>query len=159
MYNFFMNKYNELFIATTDTVVGIGAPVSETNRKLLQKIKQRKRSKRLVIMIDSLEQARSFKGWNHQADLLAAKYWPGPVTLVLNPKLALRIPANNHLLDLIRKIGPIYMTSANFSGRQPLGFDEAIKKFTKIKKHYNFGPGNSVPSTIIRVVDGVVLRK
>lgn len=154
-----MDKYNELFIATTDTVVGIGAPVSETNRKLLQKIKQRKRSKRLVIMVDSLQQARSFKEWNHQADLLAAKYWPGPVTLVLSAKLALRIPANSHLLDLIRKIGPIYMTSANLSGRKPLEFDEAIKKFTKIKKHYNFGYGRGVSSMIIRVIDGKILRK
>ncbi len=69
-----MDKYDQLFIATTDTVVGIGAPISETNYKLLQKIKKRKRSKRLVIMIYSLEQAREFKGWSHNADLLAAKY-------------------------------------------------------------------------------------
>ncbi len=154
-----MDKYNELFIATTDTVVGIGAPVSETNRKLLQKIKQRKRSKRLVIMIDSLEQARSFKEWNSNADLLAAKYWPGPVTLVLSSKLALRIPSNTHLLELIRKIGPIYMTSANISGRKPLNFEEAIKKFPKIKKHYNFGVGRGVSSTILRVSDNKILRK
>lgn len=61
MYNFCMDKYNELFIATTDTVVGIGAPVSETNRKLILKIKKRKRNNRLIIMVHSLEQARSFK--------------------------------------------------------------------------------------------------
>lgn len=154
-----MDKYNELFIATTDTVVGIGAPVSETNRKLLQKIKQRKRGKRLVIMIDSLEQARSFKDWNDNAELLAAKYWPGPVTLVLSDKLALRIPASPHLLDFIRKTGPIYMTSANLSGTKPLKFNEAISKFNEVKKHYNFGPGRDIPSTIIRVSDGKILRK
>ena len=159
MYNFLMDKYDQLFIATTDTVVGIGAPISETNYKLLQKIKKRKRSKRLVIMIYSLEQAREFKDWSHNADLLAAKYWPGPVTLVLSSKVALRIPRNNHLIELIKKIGPIYMTSANLSGKKTLNFEEAIKQFPKIKKHYNFGEGQGSASMIIRVKDGKILRK
>lgn len=81
------------------------------------------------------------------------------MTIVLSSKLALRIPSNSHLLELIRKIGPIYMTSANISGRKPLDFEEAIKKFPKIKRHYNFGIGRGISSTIIRASDGTVLRK
>ncbi|XP_035205634.1 peptide chain release factor 1-like [Stegodyphus dumicola] len=51
----------------------------------------------------------------------------------------------------INKIGPIYMTSANISGEPVLSFEEAIKRFNIIKKHYNFGEGSNIPSKLIDV--------
>ena len=153
-----MTIYKEVFIATTDTVVGLGAPVSEENFHAIYKLKKRDYSKPLIIMVASIEQARQFKEWNQESEKLAKTVWPGAVTLVISDKLAMRMPNSQGLLHLIDKIGPIYMTSANPSGGKTLSFEEAVKYFKQVKKHYNFGQGSGQPSTIIRVKDGKVLR-
>lgn len=56
-----MSKYAELFISTTDTVPGIGAPMTKANLEAIYDLKMRDRSKPIVIMVGSLEQARKFK--------------------------------------------------------------------------------------------------
>ncbi len=153
-----MSKYNELFITTTDTVPGIGAPVSKENRALIMELKKRDPSKPIIIMVGSIEQARSFNEWNDKAEELAKTYWPGATTLVVSDELALRIPDCKELQDLLIKIGPSYMTSSNIAGQKQLSFEESINKFTMIKKHYNFCSGTSQPSTIIDIRNGKVLR-
>src|ERR1044071_3531192 len=66
-----------------------------------------------------------------KAELLIAKFWPGPLTLVLKrrpevalsvsaglPTVAVRMPGNAVAIELIRKSGtPIAAPSANISGR------------------------------------------
>ena len=61
MYNLRMEKYKELFLTTTDTVVGIGAPVSVKNLQLINELKKSPKNKRLVIMVSSLEEAQKLK--------------------------------------------------------------------------------------------------
>lgn len=57
-----MNNFKDLFLSTTDTVLGIGAPVSVKNKKLIFELKQRPDHKNLIIMVSSLEQAKKLKG-------------------------------------------------------------------------------------------------
>ncbi|NQZ29488.1 MAG: Sua5/YciO/YrdC/YwlC family protein [Mycoplasmatales bacterium] len=152
-----MKKYEELFIATTDTVVGIGAPISETNRKKIMQLKERPENKKLLIMVGSIAEARTFAGWNSNAEAIAQKYWPGQVTIVLD-EIGLRIPDNKGLINLMDEIGPIYMTSANKSGCTTLKLKEAIKTFPEIHKHYDFGHGTNISSTIIRASDMSIIR-
>lgn len=153
-----MNTYNELFISTTDTVVGIGAKATKENLEAIYKIKNRPKSKGVILMVGNLDQARKLEGWNDNAEELAKKYWPGRTTLVLNKDVAVRMPNQQGLLDLINNIGTIYMTSANISGEPQLTYDEAVEKFKEIKQHYNFGEGSGQPSTIIDVNTKEVLR-
>lgn len=156
------NKYAELFISTTDTVTGIGAPVSKENEEAITSLKHRSSTKKLIIMVSSIEMAiKEFgkKGFGPEAEALAKQYWPGAVTLVCNDKLALRMPNNKGLLSLIDQLGPIYMTSANYSGQKPLEFQEAKKAFQEITKYYDFGTGSKKPSKIIDVQTGEVIRK
>ena len=156
MYN--KDMYKEVFIATTDTVPGIGAPVSEKNKKAIYKIKNRPFSKQLIIMVSSIKMAQSLKGWNDKATIVAKKFWPGATTIVVDKTLAVRMPNNKGLLKLIESLGPIYMTSANASGERELTFEEAKKFFKEeIKKHYDFGKGNGKASMIIDL-DGKVYR-
>ncbi|CRH46035.1 Putative translation factor (SUA5) [Chlamydia trachomatis] len=62
LYNMIMlNKYNKLFISTTDTVLGIGGPVDRETENLIYEIKGRDKNKKLIILVASLKQARMFK--------------------------------------------------------------------------------------------------
>ena len=154
-----MNKnYPNIFLTTTDTVPGLGTIFSEKNLKDLFEIKKRPKSKNIVIMVGSWEQARKLKDWSSKAEDLAIHCWPGATTLVLSESQAVRMPNCDKLRDLIKDIGPIYMTSANISGEPQLSYEEAKRKFSNIGNYYYFNKGSGKPSTIIRVLDKKVLR-
>ncbi|MCK5946029.1 MAG: Sua5/YciO/YrdC/YwlC family protein [Mycoplasmataceae bacterium] len=152
------SKYAELFLTTTDTVTGIGAPVSQEGIEALLDLKDREPDKGFIIMVGSIEQAKKLKGWNDKAAKMAEEFWPGQTTLALSDKVAVRMPDNLALRDLIIAKGPVYMTSANVSDEKPLGLWEAKEVFYEVKKFYDFGKGTGKPSAIIRVSDGEVLR-
>ena len=159
IYNFVMKEYKNVFIATTDTVVGIGAPISKENEEALYEIKQRPKNKPIIIMVGDIENARKLEGWNENAEELAKKYWPGNVTLVLTESIAVRMPDCKPLQEMIKKHGAVYMTSANISGEKQLTFEQACEKFSYIKNTYNFCEGSGKPSMIIDVNTKNILRK
>jgi L-threonylcarbamoyladenylate synthase len=113
----------------TETVYGLGAnALDPVAVRRIFAAKGRPETSPLIVHVDSLEMARSLAArWPAQADLLAARHWPGPLTLVV-PKLAivpdevtagldsvgLRMPAHPMALELIRRSGvPIAAPSAN----------------------------------------------
>lgn len=113
----------------TETVYGLGAnaldPVAV--RRIFE-AKGRPENSPLIVHVDSLEMARGLaSAWPAEADLLAARFWPGPLTLVV-PKegcvpdevtagldsVGLRMPAHPMALELIQRSGvPIAAPSAN----------------------------------------------
>lgn len=154
-----INKYQKLIISTTDTVLGIGGPVSKEVEDLIYEIKGRDRNKKLIILVSSIKQARQFKEWNSQADEFAKKYWPGATTIVVNNQ-GFRMPNQKKLLEYIEVNGPIYMTSCNLSNAPVCKTIENAKQlFPEVTNAYNFGPMTQKPSQIIRVEDGEILRK
>ncbi|QKX37904.1 Sua5/YciO/YrdC/YwlC family protein [Metamycoplasma hominis] len=154
-----INKYQKLIISTTDTVLGIGGPVSKEVEDLIYEIKGRDRNKKLIILVSSMKQARQFKEWNSQADEFAKKYWPGATTIVVNNQ-GFRMPNQKKLLEYIEVNGPIYMTSCNLSNAPVCKTIENAKQlFPEVTNVYNFGPMTQKPSQIIRVEDGEILRK
>jgi L-threonylcarbamoyladenylate synthase len=124
-------KSGGVVIFPTETVYGIGALADKEEAiKRIFKIKNRPEDKPLQILIANLEQAKDLaqeiKG---KSEELAKKYWPGPLTLVLKKKssvsdlitasketVGLRMPAQDWLLKLISKVGPLAASSANLSG-------------------------------------------
>ena len=153
------NKYSELIISTTDTVLGIGGKVNEKIKKLIYEIKGRDENKKLIILVSSIKQARMFPEWNIQAEQYAKKYWPGATTLVVNNQ-GFRMPNQKKLLEYLEQNGPIYMSSCNLSNAPVCKTIEDAKLiFPEIKNIYNFGKMSQQPSQIIRVEDGEILRK
>ena len=90
--------------------------------------KGRPRTSPLIVHVDSIEMARAFVSeWPDAAEILAQRYWPGPLTLVLPkrnmipdivtaglPTVGIRVPAHPLALELIRTAGvPIAAPSAN----------------------------------------------
>ena len=113
----------------TETVYGLGANAldAEAVRRIFA-AKGRPATSPLIVHVDSVEMARSLvTRWPASADALAAKFWPGPLTLVLPKKphvpdrvtagldtVGLRIPAHPLALALIRAAGiPLAAPSAN----------------------------------------------
>jgi L-threonylcarbamoyladenylate synthase len=120
----------------TDTVYGIGcrADDAEAIRRLFA-AKRRPVDKQVPILAASLEQAAAL-GYEveDRVRALAARWWPGPLTIVLRaqPGLggeseqpltqAFRVPDHPVALALIERSGPLATSSANRSG-EPETYD------------------------------------
>lgn len=126
-------KGGGLVAFATETVYGLGADA--TNQEACKKIydlKSRPNSNPLIIHVDSLETAKKYGIFEGDAELLAEKLWPAPLTIVVPrlpdsgladaitsglPTVAIRVPAHKEALDFIRKTGkPIAAPSCNPSG-------------------------------------------
>ncbi|AKF41362.1 hypothetical protein MCANUFG4_03065 [Mycoplasmopsis canis UFG4] len=147
-----------LFISTTDTVVGIGGIVSDETLDAIYKVKKRERNKKIIILVSSLEQARSFKEWTDEANELAKKVWPGAVSIIVNNQ-GFRMPNQKGLLELIDEIGPIYMSSANLSGQPVIKIEDSKSVFPFITKVYNFGMPSGKPSKIINLDTNEIIER
>jgi len=116
----------------TETVYGLGA--NALNEKAVKSIfaaKGRPADNPLIVHISNWEEALPLvSNFPETAQLLADKFWPGPLTMVLPvsatvPKIVtagldtvgIRLPANDYARELIRAAGvPIAAPSANVSG-------------------------------------------
>ena len=116
----------------TETVYGLGGnALSGEAAKRIFAAKGRPGDNPLIAHVCSYEMAEELAHWNDMARLLAEKYWPGPLTLVLPkknivpdevtaglPSVALRWPVHPVAAALIARSGrPVAAPSANISGR------------------------------------------
>ena len=137
-------RAGKLVAFPTETVYGLGANALDPAAvALIYVAKGRPATSPLIVHIASIEQARSLAAeWPPKAQLLAERFWPGPLTLVVKKTNAipnivsagldtvgLRMPANNIALDLIRASGvPIAAPSANrFTGLSPTRVEHVRK--------------------------------
>ncbi len=113
----------------TETVYGLGANVFDRSAvRRIYEVKARPPTSPLIVHVASVDQARELvTAWPAAADRLTARFWPGPLTLVLPkhrrvpeeataglPTVGVRMPAHAVALELIRAAGvPIAAPSAN----------------------------------------------
>jgi len=115
----------------TDTVYGIGCRAGDDAALArLFAAKRRPAEKQVPILAASLEQASAL-GYavDDRVRALAARWWPGPLTLVLGAQegaasrsQAFRVPDHPVALSLIERSGPLATSSANRSG-EPETYD------------------------------------
>ena len=110
----------------TETVYGLGANLlSKTAIAKLYRVKERPRGKPFTVHIsDASSMKRSGCEVTKEAKILIDKYWPGPLTIILNckdgQKTGFRMPGNRVALELIKESGvPVAAPSANISGKRP----------------------------------------
>lgn len=117
----------------TETVYGIAANALDENAVMkIFKAKGRPADNPLIVHVASLEQAYGLvSDFPDDAKLLAQKFWPGPLTIILPkseiipkavsaglPTVAVRIPSHPITSAVIRESGlPLAAPSANISGR------------------------------------------
>jgi len=117
----------------TETVYGLGANALDAEAVArIYAVKRRPATSPLIVHVASIEMAQSLVAdWPEIADRLARRFWPGPLTLVLEkqldkqpvvppivtaglPTVGLRMPAHPIALALIRAAGvPLAAPSAN----------------------------------------------
>lgn len=126
-------QHGEIIAFPTDTVYGLGADA--TNEEAVKKIfkaKGRPANRPLNVLIaDKKDITQYAVDVPEEALLLAEKFWPGPLTIILNKKnmfapsvtgelntIGLRMPDHPLTLKFIKQCGvPLAAPSANSSGR------------------------------------------
>lgn len=125
-------KAGQVVALPTDTFYGLAAdPLNLRAVERIYEVKSRQRNKPLSLLIAGIDQAEDLaRPLPELFYLLARKYWPGPLTLIVRaaPKLplkvtansgnvALRVPAAAIPIEIMKVTGtPVTATSANVSG-------------------------------------------
>lgn len=114
----------EILALPTETVYGLGVHYSEEGLKALCRIKNRNPSKPIAVCLDSYENiTRIINDVPELFWILAKRFLPGPLTIVLpseKESIGIRIPEHNLCRKLIKKTGPLYVTSANYSNTKDI---------------------------------------
>ncbi len=171
---------NDVAIIPTDTLYGlVGRALSKKAVEKIYKLKGRKPTKPLIILISSIKDLELF-GIQHshirKYVRMLKKVWPGAMSVILpctNKKfeylhrgtksLAFRMPDDKKLLALIRKTGPLVAPSANPEGLSPAkNFLEAKKYFGEnVSVYIDGGRKIGKPSTLVSLTGDtpIILRQ
>lgn len=166
-----------LVVLPTDTVYGLAAlPDVPGAVDSLFRAKGRPEDKPIPILAASLDDVGGIAVTDDRARRLAQRFWPGPLTLVLRraagfdvdlgkgdaDTVAVRVPAHQVALELLRVAGPLAVTSANRSGEPPATtIDEARAALgAHVQVFLDGGKCDGTPSTIVALApDFRVLRE
>jgi L-threonylcarbamoyladenylate synthase len=154
-----------LIIYPTDTLYALGGLALKAGvARRVREAKGREEGKPLPLVASGVEQARSLcASWPEAAARLAARFWPGPLSLILaagaevptevtagTGTVAVRVPAR----ELTRRLcsdGPLIATSANRAGEAaPRACGEAVATVGAwAALALDGGPGRLASSTLV----------
>lgn len=150
----------------TDTVYGLGAMLFNAQAiEQLYIVKGRDAAKAIAVLVgDEAGLAQVARKMSGVAARLARRFWPGPLTLVVAahpvlpvnlsplPTVGVRMPDHPVALALLRRTGPLAVTSANLSGEPSATTAEDV--YAQLKGRIPFildggqTPGG-LPSTVV----------
>ncbi len=161
----------------TDTVYGVGClafdPVAIES---LFKAKQRPIDKAIPVLIGEREDLTQVsEAVPPMAAILAARFWPGPLTLIVpkhpdlpnnlsgTPTVGVRVPDHTVARKLLQAVGPMAVTSANLSGHEPPRNAGQVMHQLNGRIHLVLDGGEtpgSLPSTVVNCLgpEPVILR-
>lgn len=167
-------RAGELVAFPTETVYGLGANALDAAAiAKIYELKGRPETSPLIVHAASIEMARALvTEWPDEAEQLARKYWPGPLTLVL-PKapsipdlvtaglwtVGVRVPAHPMALGLIEHAGvPVAAPSANrFGGLSPTTAEHVRAAFGGAVPVLDGGPCQvGIESTVVSLAGGKI---
>ena len=157
-----------LVAVPTETVYGLAARADDGAAVArIYAAKGRPSFNPLIVHVADIEQAETLATFPPLAQVLAKRFWPGPLTLVLPRRAdapvaslvtagldtaALRCPAHPVMQALVRAVGPLAAPSANASGRiSPTRADHVLASLADVPV-IDAGPcAAGVESTIVAV--------
>jgi L-threonylcarbamoyladenylate synthase len=171
-------QHGGLVAFPTDTVYGLATlPFTEEYVEGLFSAKGRNNTRAIAILIgDYADLKRVVENFDEASNRLAHLFWPGPLTLVvpknaglpeaLSPDgtIGVRMPDHPIALALLRKIGPLAVTSANISGQDNANTAEEVFRQLNGRVHLILDGGRTsggIPSTVVNCTGSslIVLRK
>jgi len=163
-------KDGGIIVFPTDTVYGIGCnPYNKKSVDKIYQIKGRSKTKPFPILAYSYDVASEIVEFDKDSKKIADKFWPGPLTLILKlrderlkeslnlkEKIAIRVPNNPCLLNLLKNSKFLVGTSANISGEN--SFTKSQDCYQKIREYDIFLDGGDIEdkgeSTILEMDQG-----
>lgn len=157
----------QVIVLPTDTVYGVGADAfSAAAVQRLLDAKHRGRDMPPPVLVAEVGMVRSLAARVDERVLaLADAFWPGPLTLVLTSPdslrmdlgdrgqtIAVRVPDHDFARELLRRTGPLAVSSANVSGRDAaLTIGDAVEQLgDSVAIYLDAGTmSGPVPSTIL----------
>lgn len=142
-------------IIPCDTVYGFCSLVNDTAKERITTIKERDPNKNFIV-IATMQKAKHLLGKNITNELYSL--WPSPLTIIGyragggDEKIAVRVPDDEKLNQILNSVGAMYSTSVNISGEPPLDDIRAIKsRFGERVDIIGYDPDKtfSDPSTIL----------
>jgi L-threonylcarbamoyladenylate synthase len=171
----------DCIVLPTDTVYGIGADAFSADAvQGLLNAKNRGRDMPPPVLIADASLLRALTvDVPQSARDLVQRHWPGALTIICKAQpslrmdlgetegtIALRVPDHTLARDVLRRTGPMAVSSANISGQKAaVTCDQAVEQLCDRVAVYLDGgalPWHGEPSTIVDFAsssDGVVLRK
>lgn len=159
-------KNDGVGVIPTDTVYGLACSAfSPLALERLFKIKGRAENKPPVVIISDVSDLEKFGAEVSSVHSeLIKKYWPGKVTVIFNIAkkfeyldkglgLAVRLPADENLRNILRQTGPLATSSANPEGLPTAKNIEEAKKYfgDKVDFYEDGGELSPAPSTLVRI--------
>jgi L-threonylcarbamoyladenylate synthase len=170
-------KAGQIAVIPTETVYGLASTLVPDALLKVFHAKGRPEHKPLIVGVTGSEMAQQIVSeWPMQAEALACRFWPGPLSLVLpkaefipylvsagGPSVAVRAPSHKVAFDLIRLVGkPLVLTSANKSGRPvSVSATESVRQLG-LEPAYVIDDGPTIgqmASTVYDVLNDTILRK
>lgn len=154
-----------LVVFPTDTVYGVAArpDVPDATGRIFE-AKGRPRTLTLPVLADR-DQAAGVAAFDPRAEALANRFWPGALTIVLprtelaagwdlgeeQATVGVRMPAHQDALALLRRTGPLAVTSANRSGEPTPTTCEGVRSAlaTSVAVYLCGGSTSNTPSTVV----------
>ncbi len=140
--------FDNVVAIPTDTVYGLVAKLKKENITLINSFKKRTLNKPLQILVNNIKQIESIwigTSWqrnyiNENLDfktsfivevnnIFSDKY----LLTSFNNTIMFRVTNKKELIEIINEVGPLFATSANITGEQPLNTKEDIEKKFNIR--------------------------
>jgi L-threonylcarbamoyladenylate synthase len=167
-----------VIVVPTDTVYGLAArPDDDDAVQAIYRAKGRPGGMHLPVLAASMDQVRALGvELTHAAGALAARWWPGPLTLAFGfgagtvrpawltgrDEVAIRIPDHAFLCGLLRETGVLVVTSANPHGAPTARVARDVRASLggSVELIVDGGELTEVPSTLVNVRgDGAVVER
>jgi len=164
----------KVVVFETDTVYGIGCLLDdEAAVRRIYAIKHRESNKPMAVLAADVDQVIPLVRDFAPAERIAAKYWPGALTIVL-PKseavpdfvtsgigtVGIRIPASRVARTILARFGPMAVTSLNLSSEPAILTWSDAKAYDGVADYLVAGPDlDGVASTVYDPILKKTLRQ
>jgi L-threonylcarbamoyladenylate synthase len=157
-------------VIPTDTVYGLAAAAEHSAAvDAMFALKQRPVDVRVAVLVADTDQARRYVDLGSAGEALAARFWPGSLTIVAprhvvgslaagdDETLGVRCPDDTVARALAAEVGPVAATSANLHGGDtPARAGEVAELFPDVAVVLDDGPRPGAASTVVSVVGPTV---
>jgi len=170
-------KKGDIIVYPTDTQYAFGVDINKDDSiKKIFEIKDRPFNNPLPIAVEKFDDIEKYTYKNKYVKKIYDYFLPGKLTIILykkenisdiltsgKDKIAIRVPNNEIALELLRKFGPLTITSANLHGKKTEG---NIKKiYSQFKENIGCFLDDEIlnndPSTIVDLTykKPIIIRK